>query len=289
MFSQWFSSPSGEPAIDATQSAITAASVNLMAKKRTQSMDGIHERILGVLRAHPDGVDIGQIRLGTGVKPTEHQHLDRRVRYLCANYEIDRVREGGRFLYRAVGSAPRRQQPLQRALGRRLRAKILERDGRRCQMCGRTVSEDHVKLQVDHKLPKAWGGTDDEENLWALCVPCNHGKRDYFESFDPELMADVLSHEFVHERICYLLKSQIGEWVDSDLIGFVANFNDYQDDWKKRLRECRYFGLEIEAKRKKVDRRTKSFYRLANWCELPEHPTQFARQYEKDRAKKNRS
>lgn len=30
--------------------------------------------------------------------------------------------------------------------------------------------------QVDHKLPKFEGGTDDDENLQAICVTCHQAK-----------------------------------------------------------------------------------------------------------------
>lgn len=49
---------------------------------------------------------------------------------------------------------------------------ILERDGHTCAYCGRTATT------VDHVIPKARGGTDDESNLVAACVRCNSGKRD---------------------------------------------------------------------------------------------------------------
>jgi 5-methylcytosine-specific restriction endonuclease McrA len=56
------------------------------------------------------------------------------------------------------------------------RFKILRRDDYQCQLCGRTAEEDGVKLHVDHKVPKAKGGTNDPDNLWVLCKDCNLGK-----------------------------------------------------------------------------------------------------------------
>ena len=47
------------------------------------------------------------------------------------------------------------------------RRRILSRDGS-CQTCG--SSED---LQVDHVVPRTAGGSSDDENLQALCRPCN--------------------------------------------------------------------------------------------------------------------
>jgi hypothetical protein len=55
------------------------------------------------------------------------------------------------------------------------RMRILSRDGRRCRVCGMTA-EDGVTLEVDHILPVAKGGGNEDENLWVLCRPCNSGK-----------------------------------------------------------------------------------------------------------------
>lgn len=50
---------------------------------------------------------------------------------------------------------------------RKLRARILERDSHRCHWCGRPANT------VDHVLPRAQGGGDQEENLVACCARCN--------------------------------------------------------------------------------------------------------------------
>lgn len=63
-----------------------------------------------------------------------------------------------------------------RKLTKKLRYEILERDRRKCQMCGRTPYEDGVKLEVDHKIPIAKGGRTELNNLWTLCQDCNKGK-----------------------------------------------------------------------------------------------------------------
>jgi hypothetical protein len=51
-----------------------------------------------------------------------------------------------------------------------LRAAVLDRDHHRCRHCGGTA------LHVDHRWPRALGGTDDPMNLQALCAPCNRRK-----------------------------------------------------------------------------------------------------------------
>lgn len=57
----------------------------------------------------------------------------------------------------------------------KLRARILARDKHLCQRClpkGIVTAAN----QVDHIVPKAKGGTDDEGNLQALCKPCHDAK-----------------------------------------------------------------------------------------------------------------
>jgi hypothetical protein len=59
----------------------------------------------------------------------------------------------------------------------RHRFEILKRDGFRCQLCGAS-SEDKKRLHVDHKVPLAKGGSNEDDNLWTLCERCNLGKSD---------------------------------------------------------------------------------------------------------------
>jgi len=69
--------------------------------------------------------------------------------------------------------------------GLSLRYDILKRDGYKCQICGRDAS-DGMKLEVDHKIPRAKGGSNEPDNLWALCFDCNHGKSDK-DLYPPDL------------------------------------------------------------------------------------------------------
>src|SRR5262245_22398279 len=63
-----------------------------------------------------------------------------------------------------------------RPISATLRAQVLSRDGYRCLMCGAKATDSGVTLQVDHVVPVDRGGTDDLDNLAALCQPCNRGK-----------------------------------------------------------------------------------------------------------------
>ncbi|MEI6175791.1 MAG: HNH endonuclease signature motif containing protein [Verrucomicrobiota bacterium] len=257
-----------------------------MASKPKKTITGVPLIILEILQKHPEGLNIEQIReIG---KFEGQQHLDRRVRDLDPHFIIERTRSGTHTIYRLNGERPEGDYDYD-VISKNLRAKILTRDGRRCRMCGKTIDEDFVKLHIDHKIPREWGGLTVEENLWSLCSGCNEGKKNYFASFDPELMNSVLGHASVHRRIAEILRLKLGKWVDCDLIEFVANFDDYQADWNKRLRELRYFDFQIESKNQKIGKRTLSYYRLNNWPEnQPADLTAAARAFERKRASTNK-
>jgi hypothetical protein len=191
-------------------------------------------------------------------------HFDRRLRDLDRPFVLSRERRGGRVIYRLSG---RRENALaQGRVGKTLRAEILFRDGARCQMCGATPERDSdVQLQIDHRIPLHWGGTNSEDNLWTLCSECNSGKRAFFASVDEnsdELRAAV-HHPEVHRRIGELLRAfGTDTWVPSYLIGIVASAQQFQEDWQRRLRELRDLGWDYKVKKKKEGGRIVSYYRL---------------------------
>lgn len=56
---------------------------------------------------------------------------------------------------------------------RKLKRLVRARDGARCGMCGRSDRPQ----DLDHKVPRAYGGTNDLSNLWFLChEPCHREK-----------------------------------------------------------------------------------------------------------------
>jgi uncharacterized protein YozE (UPF0346 family) len=57
-----------------------------------------------------------------------------------------------------------------------LRFQVFKDDNYSCQLCGGTA-RDGKRLEVDHKLAVARGGTNARENLWTLCFECNRGKQ----------------------------------------------------------------------------------------------------------------
>ncbi|GAA4155955.1 hypothetical protein GCM10022286_05640 [Gryllotalpicola daejeonensis] len=62
------------------------------------------------------------------------------------------------------------------------RLRILERDGYVCQIgwCGGVdlLSLPERERQVDHIVPVAAGGTDDDWNLRVACAKCNTSRQD---------------------------------------------------------------------------------------------------------------
>jgi len=42
-----------------------------------------------------------------------------------------------------------------------------------------------ARLEIEHIIPLAKGGNDDETNLWLACPICNGHKSDKTEDFDP--------------------------------------------------------------------------------------------------------
>ena len=61
-----------------------------------------------------------------------------------------------------------------------LRFDVLNRDGHRCQSCGRDPVTHGVALELDHEIPVSHGGETSIENLVTMCAGCNRGKSDRY-------------------------------------------------------------------------------------------------------------
>lgn len=57
----------------------------------------------------------------------------------------------------------------------KLRGRIMQRDCGLCQPCLKAGRVTPAR-QVDHIISKAEGGTDDEDNLQAICMDCHKSK-----------------------------------------------------------------------------------------------------------------
>jgi hypothetical protein len=242
----------------------------------------IHRQIIELLRQNPNGLTSGQIRAKLNIAADEQAQLDRRRRDLRKWYVLEKRQSGNDWIYLLKGE--RSESVLERGVNIRVRAAVLGRAHGRCQMCGRTVAQHSVVLVVDHKVPVDWGGSNEEDNLWAICEDCNAGKKSYFASQNQDLMCGVMQSKSVHVRIGELLKRNLGKPVPSPLIELVAG----QADWKKRTRELRYLGWEIDATRRKLESgKSESFYTLHKFTEWPQNPSAWIQAFERKRAIQN--
>lgn len=65
-----------------------------------------------------------------------------------------------------------------------LREKVRQTAQYRCGFCLFQECYSLSVFQIDHIIPVAQGGTNNEENLWLVCEPCNRAKSDKLEGFD---------------------------------------------------------------------------------------------------------
>lgn len=60
--------------------------------------------------------------------------------------------------------------------------------------CGYCLSPQHLvmaRLEIEHIIPLASGGSDDERNLWLACPLCNRHKSDKTQGIDSLTGAEV--------------------------------------------------------------------------------------------------
>jgi 5-methylcytosine-specific restriction endonuclease McrA len=223
-----------------------------------------------------------------------HSQTDKRKRELRTNHHLDVRSEYNsakkEYVHHLYGFLPdAASRSARTSINKRQRAEVFSRYHSRCAMCGKNPTEDAVKLVVDHIVPLEWGGDNEPENLQPLCQDCNEGKKAHYSSFDE--YADAISHAMslgdAHTRIGELLKAMQGEAVPSELIAIVAR-EENAGDFKKRLRELRYIlGWDIKATKKKIGKRTHSYYTCYSWHPYPPEGAKAAvAKYEAARRKK---
>jgi hypothetical protein len=103
---------------------------------------------------------------------------------------------------------------------------LLQRDNSTCQRCGATIA-DGIKLEIDHKIPVDWGGTNDIENLWVLCNRCNGGKKNLFREINPEIMKQVLSENSGYLKILRFFILQPNVLIEPRKIEIISGIRDY--------------------------------------------------------------
>ncbi len=70
----------------------------------------------------------------------------------------------------------------ERGISKETRAFVLDRNGFTCQMCGAAAGDIHpydngrkTRLHIGHIIDKSMGGTDEPNNVRAICSICNEG------------------------------------------------------------------------------------------------------------------
>lgn len=196
--------------------------------------------------------------------------FDRRLRELRDYFEVAAVRTSHEERYSLRGWVKTPEAGDETMISLRVRAQVLA--PQRCAQCGRTPLEHGVVLVVDLKVPRAWGGSNDPENLQPLCEECSAGKRDYFSTFEPyaNKLRRAINHDQPQKRIGELLKAFEGDWVRTDLLSIVASAKQYQEDWQRRLRDLRILGWDVESQRRHHEgARVWTYYRVARWLPWP--------------------
>jgi len=111
----------------------------------------------------------------------------------------------------------------ERGISKETRAFVLDRNGFTCQMCGAAAGEPHpydngrkTRLHIGHIIDKSMGGTDDINNLRAICSVCNEGASNL-----------TLNRP---DTVC--LTTNLMETADDDMVCF--SYKDYADRANKR-------------------------------------------------------
>ena len=69
-------------------------------------------------------------------------------------------------------------------ISKTLKEKVRQTARHRCGYCLFLELYSPTVFQIDHIIPLAEGGTNEEENLWLLCETCNRAKSNKIEVFD---------------------------------------------------------------------------------------------------------
>jgi 5-methylcytosine-specific restriction endonuclease McrA len=213
------------------------------------------------LYTHQDGLTIDELKRAIP-EYAGQTHFDRRGRTLDVPFILERNWERRGMVYRLGGI--RTNHGATGRISNKIAAQVKFRDGSRCQMCGKGV-EDGVKLEVDHRIPVDWGGSNDISNLWTLCREDNQGKKAYFASLDEHTskIRAAAGYDDVHRRLGELLRAfGPGTPVPSYLLQVVASARQYNEDWQRRLRELREFGWDYTVTKRRENGRVVSYYSL---------------------------
>ncbi len=76
---------------------------------------------------------------------------------------------------------------------RKLLPSLMARQNETCPLCCKPLPETiSAEIHVDHRWPKAFGGTDDFDNLQAVHTPCNKDKNASISQEGYQVVKDIL-------------------------------------------------------------------------------------------------
>ena len=109
------------------------------------------------------------------IKPG-YKDVFRRVRELQGEEGLYGIIKNGAN-YQLVSLAVGAKREPRKVLSGDLALAVSLRQGGRCAVCGTPIgAEGPARTELDHRVPRARGGDNSEENLQGLCTACNNAK-----------------------------------------------------------------------------------------------------------------
>ena len=96
---------------------------------------------------------------------------------------------------------------------------ILQKSGGRCAHCGKPLT--HKNATIDHVIPISKGGTNENDNLVALCHECNYKKGD-------EVINPVAYYKYLSEEHLEIFRANHREYCED--ISFLTTKNYMRED-----------------------------------------------------------
>ena len=151
-----------------------------------------------------------------------------------------------------------------------LRYDILKEAKFRCELC--SISADKKALEVDHIVPRNNGGSDDINNLQALCYSCNAMKRDrdntdfrrvadcYYHREENCLFCEIPTERIIEENeLAYVIRDGFPVTNLHSLIIPKRHIASYFDLGKSEVNACNRLLEETKVKIQAVDNMVKGF------------------------------
>lgn len=153
------------------------------------------------------------------------------------------VTRGKNTTYCLTSAEPVNEARGNRTINNKLRAMVMLRDNSTCQMCGKSVAEDGIKIHVDHIVPYEWGGETVIENLQCLCEQCNEGKKNWEKSENPELMQEISKATSTKERLKRYFEFYPNIEIGVEKLEVISKTRE----WTRQLRYVREeYNMDIE-------------------------------------------